>query len=49
MSVAFKKEVTLKNDQRISMLSFYAHETIQMYTIDTLLGYLSKFLNKLQS
>ena len=42
MSVAFKKEVTLKNDNEFQWLSFYAHETIQMYTIDTLLGYLSK-------
>lgn len=42
MSVAFKKEITKKNDIEFQWLRFYAHETIQMYTIETLLGYLSK-------
>ena len=42
MSVAFKKEITKKNEIEFQWLSFYAHETIQMYTIETLLGYLSK-------
>lgn len=42
MSVAFKKEVTLKQGKEFQWLSFYAHETIQMYTIETLLGYLNK-------
>lgn len=42
MSVAFKKEITKKNEIEFQWLSFYAHETIQMYTIERLLGYLSK-------
>lgn len=42
MSVAFKKEVTLKDNMEFQWLRFYAHETIQMYTIETLLCYLNK-------
>ncbi|MDR2277691.1 MAG: PcfK-like family protein, partial [Vagococcus sp.] len=42
MSVAFKKEEKIENDKKFQWLTFYAHETIQMYDINTLLGYLSK-------
>lgn len=43
MSVAFKKEEkVIKEGKTFQWLTFYAHETIPMYTIDTLLGYLSK-------
>ena len=42
MSVAFKKEEKIKNDKKFQWLTFYAHETIQMYDINTLLSYLSK-------
>ncbi|NKC69089.1 Cas9 inhibitor AcrIIA9 family protein [Vagococcus fluvialis] len=42
MSVAFKKEEKIKNDKKFQWLTFYAHETIQMYDINTLQGYLNK-------
>lgn len=42
MSVAFKKEEKIENDKRFQWLTFYAHETIQMYDINTLQGYLNK-------
>ena len=42
MSVAFKKEEKIENDKRFQWLTFYAHETIQMYDIKTLQGYLSR-------
>lgn len=42
MSVAFKKEEKIKNGKSFQWLTFYAHETIQMYDIETLQGYLSK-------
>ncbi|MBO0444308.1 hypothetical protein JZO79_11855 [Vagococcus fluvialis] len=42
MSVAFKKEEKIKNGKSFQWLTFYAHETIQMYDIKTLQGYLSR-------
>ncbi|GEM_PF-363304 len=42
MSVAFKKEEKIENDKKFQWLTFYAHATIPMYDVNTLLGYLSK-------
>ncbi len=42
MSVAFKKEQKIKDNKTLQWLTFYPHEAIPMYSIDTLLGYLSK-------
>lgn len=42
MSVAFKKEQKEENGKMFQWLTFYAHETIQMYTIEQLQTYLSK-------
>lgn len=42
MSVAFKKEEKITDGKKFQWLTFYAHETLQMYTIDVLKGYLSK-------
>ncbi|MBO0428365.1 hypothetical protein JZO82_04235 [Vagococcus fluvialis] len=42
MSVAFKKEEKIKNGKSFQWLTFYAHETIQMYDIKTLQGYLRR-------
>lgn len=42
MSVAFKKEEQTNNGKTFQWLTFYAHETVQMYNVETLLGYLSK-------
>ncbi len=42
MSVAFKKEEKTEHDKKFQWLTFYAHETIPMYDVNTLLGYLSK-------
>lgn len=42
MSVAFKKEEIEENGKVFQWLTFYAHETIQMYDIETLQTYLSK-------
>lgn len=42
MSVAFKKEQKEENGKVFQWLTFYAHETIQMYTIEQLQTYLSK-------
>lgn len=42
MSVAFKKEQHQTEVGVFQWLTFYAHDTIPMYTIDTLLGYLEK-------
>ena len=42
MSVAFKKEQHQTEIGIFQWLTFYAHDTIPMYTIDTLLGYLEK-------
>jgi len=42
MSVAFKKEETKQDEKTFQWLTFYPHETLQMYTIDKLISYLEK-------
>lgn len=42
MSVAFKKEEHVNNGKTFQWLTFYAHETVPMYNVEKLLGYLSK-------